>query len=666
MRMKLRRIFPLIVLPVLLALGCSRGDSGGASLNPNAVASYNGGLSLITKDQLKAKFEGLLPCCKERYQGQEGAKTLIKDMALPAVITQAVKQKKINLRENIREEMGDLTAELNVSFLHMKFHEQILNADEKYKDLRESYEYQKKILEGSPLSERYNRLVQLHEKIHHNIAKEVEKVSQDYVRKLRRQVSLTKNFDVLRVKVTAEELKGFYQKHKEGLHGDEYRVPDRVKVQEIKVKIDKTKKDCPECTAEKEEKAREKAESALTELRSGAEFQTVAEKYAGDGPESMEARWIAQGNNGEEFNVAVFSLDVGEVSQVFRKGDFFYIVKALGRQKARIKAYEEIIDQIEREYRWQKGEDYLKENKDRILFTIDGRPYSIGDFIKEYERETPAHQCHHMEKMNEEVQKGKPPQLCDLAHNDFEDQIKLVERMIDRELIVEDTYNQMIHVEHQKEIEFLTMASLYPVFHREEMENLIHITDEMVEEYYQEHKDDYKYPAKAKINILVTKGGDKEEEKKKAFEKARQAYKELKPSFFSFKKGRDFAEVARTYSEDEATASRGGRLEVDIHECRNAVEYMLLHGFHKNIFQLRSEDISDVFEFGGNYYIVQIREMESRKQTAFEEVREQVKRNLMEKEHQKVMVNWEDDLLRSSGFVVYDQALKEVLPEAAT
>jgi hypothetical protein len=40
--------------------------------------------------------------------------------------------------------------------------------------------------------------------------------------------------------------------------------------------------------------------------------------------------------------------------------------------------------------------------------------------------------------------------------------------------------------------------------------------------------------------------------------------------------------------------------------------------------------------------------------------------NLMEKEHHKGMVNWEDDLLRSAGFVVYDQALKEVLSKAAT
>jgi hypothetical protein len=38
----------------------------------------------------------------------------------------------------------------------------------------------------------------------------------------------------------------------------------------------------------------------------------------------------------------------------------------------------------------------------------------------------------------------------------------------------------------------------------------------------------------------------------------------------------------------------------------------------------------------------------------------------MKKEHQKVMAKWEDDLLRSARFVVYDQALKEVLAEAET
>jgi parvulin-like peptidyl-prolyl isomerase len=662
--MKLSWKSPLIALPLLVILGCSRGDSGTTPNNLNAVASFSGGV--ITKEQLKAKFESLLPCCKVRYQGEEGARGLVKEMVLPAVISQAIKQKKIDLRGNIREELGNLTDELNMSFLHMKFHEQILNSNEKYRDLRENYNYQRKVLNGYPLSERFNRLAKLHQKIHHKIDKEVEKVAQDYIRKLRKEASITKNYEVLRVKVTGEELKDFYERHKEGLHGEEYRVPERVRVQEIRIKVNRENEDCPTCTAKNEQKAREKAESVLIELRSGAQFRSVAKKYGGDTHETVKSTWVAKGSNGKAFEEAVFSLEIGEISQVLKKEDAFHIVKILERQPGRFKAYGEIKDQIKKEYEWQKGEDYLKENKDRILFTINAKPYTIADFIKEYTRDTPDHQCHHMEKMDKEVGKGESPQLCDFAHNDFEEQKKLVDRMIDKELITEDTYNQMIQVEYQKEIEFLTMASLYPIFHQEEMEDLIQITDKMVEDYYQKHEEDFLYPANAKISLIVSRGGEKEEEKKRAFEKARMAYKELKPSFFSFKKGDDFAEVARKYSDDKETASRGGRMEVDIYECRNQVEYMLLHGFHKKIFQVKPGDISDIFEFGGDYYIVQMREMESRKQMTFEKVRDEVKKDLVDKEHQKIMVNWEDDLLRSAGFVVYDQTLKEAMAEAST
>jgi parvulin-like peptidyl-prolyl isomerase len=236
-----------------------------------------------------------------------------------------------------------------------------------------------------------------------------------------------------------------------------------------------------------------------------------------------------------------------------------------------------------------------------------------------------------------------------------------VDRMIDKELITEDTYNQMIHVEHQKEIEFVTMASLYPIFHQEEMQDLVQISDEMIKEYYQKEKENYRYPAKAKLNMLVVKGGDAEEDKKKAFEKAQTAYTELKPSFFSFEKQKDFAEVARKYSEDKETASKGGRLDVDVYECRNAIEYMVMHGFHDEIFALEPGDISDIFEFGNDYYIVQIREMESRKQLDLEKVREQVKKDLFAKEHEGVMNNWEDNLLKSAGFVIYNKPLQELL-----
>jgi hypothetical protein len=50
-------------------------------------------------------------------------------------------------------------------------------------------------------------------------------------------------------------------------------------------------------------------------------------------------------------------------------------------------------------------------------------------------------------------------------------------------------------------------------------------------------------------------------------------------------------------------------------------------------------------------------------QLAFEEVREKVKEDLYAGEHQKVMENWEDELLQSAGFVLYDQVFEELPAE---
>jgi hypothetical protein len=50
-------------------------------------------------------------------------------------------------------------------------------------------------------------------------------------------------------------------------------------------------------------------------------------------------------------------------------------------------------------------------------------------------------------------------------------------------------------------------------------------------------------------------------------------------------------------------------------------------------------------------------------QLTFEEVREKVKEDLYAGEHQKVMENWEDELLQTAGFKIYDRILEEMLAE---
>jgi len=53
--------------------------------------------------------------------------------------------------------------------------------------------------------------------------------------------------------------------------------------------------------------------------------------------------------------------------------------------------------------------------------------------------------------------------------------------------------------------------------------------------------------------------------------------------------------------------------------------------------------------------------MENSKKVTFDEIRDRVKQDLMNKEHQKVMENWEDDLLKTANFVVYENPLEEAL-----
>ncbi len=646
-----KRIISYIIFYLLLFSGCSKGDLN--TPDPNVVASFKGGI--ITREHLKTKFDELMPCCKERYKGLEGQKLLLKNMVLPIAISDIIKKKNIDLRQNIREELGNIAGELNMTFLHMKFHEKVLESDEKYRELRETYRLQKRRLEGYPISERFQRLLQLHQKIHPNIAKEVEEIGKNYLQKLRNEASITRNFELLMIKSTEDELKNFYQQHK-----DEYRVPDRVKIEEIRVEFKKGRNDCPNCP--EEEKAKEIIQKALDELKSGAEFKEVAGKYSSN-VQSIEPKWLEKGVNGQEFDDIAFSIEPGEISPIFKSGNSFYIIRVLEKKKGYLKSYEEVRDQIEKEYKWQKGEEFLRENSDRILFSINGKPYTIGDFIKEYEKEIDPHICHHMKYSEMKHGENKKPMLCDFAHNTIEEQKKIINRMIDKELIVEDTFNQMIHVEHQREVELLTMSYLYPIFHEEEMRKMIRITDKMIEDYYRKHQEKYQSPARAKIRMIMIKGGEKKEEKEKAYQKAKEVYKNIKPSIFSFKKGMDFGEAARKYSDDKETASKGGLLDFDVYECRNEVEYMLLHGFHKKIFELKPGDISEIFDFGDDYYIVEIMEMERRKKIPFQEIKEEVKKDLMKEEHQKVMERWEDDLLRSIGYVVYEKPLKEVLEE---
>lgn len=77
--------------------------------------------------------------------------------------------------------------------------------------------------------------------------------------------------------------------------------------------------------------ARESAESAHAQLKTGKAFTEVAQTFS-DGPMGLRGAnlgWFVRGELGPDFDASVFALDVGEISQIIETIFGFHIVKRI-------------------------------------------------------------------------------------------------------------------------------------------------------------------------------------------------------------------------------------------------------------------------------------------------------------------------------------------------
>ena len=86
---------------------------------------------------------------------------------------------------------------------------------------------------------------------------------------------------------------------------------------------------------------------AQDELKKGAVFETLAEKYS-DCPENGgDLGYITRGQMVEEFEDVVFNLGIGQASGIFRTRFGFHIAKLYDRKPPALPPLKEVKDQIE-------------------------------------------------------------------------------------------------------------------------------------------------------------------------------------------------------------------------------------------------------------------------------------------------------------------------------
>lgn len=152
------------------------------------------------------------------------------------------------------------------------------------------------------------------------------------------------------VPVGEQVLRDFYEESK-----DQYTVPEQRRASHILIKIP------PEGDDTAQQAARKKAEAVLKRLQQGESFEKVAKEVSEDSGSARQGGdlgFFGRGVMDPAFEKAAFSLkSVGELSEPILSKFGYHIIKLTGIQPAEIKPFENVRDDLAQRYRQRIAEE---------------------------------------------------------------------------------------------------------------------------------------------------------------------------------------------------------------------------------------------------------------------------------------------------------------------
>jgi len=582
---------------------------------PNVVATYDGGQ--ITVEDVRQHLALLVP--DEKFQGQlqnvAGYQMLVEQMITDEVVRRWAAERKADRDEKFQHAMKHISENMNLDQVHTQMHEKQVGVTEA--DIQAYYNANRQQFGDLTLTQARDQILTTLE------GQREDQFVQDYLNRLKENASITRDFSLLEVPEPAEpELRAYYEANQA-----QYLLPAQAVVDEIRIAV-----------GQDEAAAQEQANKALTRLGSGEEFAAVAGDLS-QTPFSEQGVRIVKGQRDPAYDDVVFKLEENELSNVFRAGDAFYLVQLRAGEPERQQTLDEVRAQIRQAVLAEKEAAWFKENANRTLFTIHGERYTAGEFWQEYQELPPTF------LVNFQGAEGRKA---------------LAERLIERLLLVEDSYDQLLETENKAELEEVRLNVLAQMMEQEEVDDKIQITDEEVQQYYEQHKDQLVEPPQVKIRVIVIQLGQAEDERKRAWDKANEAYQKLAPGLLQT--GADFAEIARQYSEDEVTANQGGEAGW-VREGPDILAELVEHPFHQQILGLAVGEISQPFEWEGVIYIVQVQDRKEGRQLTLEETKDILREELRLKKHDELTVQLSQKLLEQAQVKIYDEVLLSLVKE---
>ena len=184
---------------------------------------------------------------------------------------------------------------------------------------------------------------------------------------------------------------------------------------------------------------------------------------------------------------------------------------------------------------------------------------------------------------------------------------------------------------------------------RYELSNRIKISNRKIEKYYHDNQKDFWEEGRFKVrHILILLKKDTPDNKKM------EKYKYIKDILSEIKKGKDFAEAAKEYSED-VSASAGG-----------VVGYVkkgkMVSEFEEAVFGLKVGEISDVVETEFGFHIIKVDGIDPGRTLPLKDVKGKIQNILTSKKQKSAYDNWMKELKKTAFIEIslFDEPEKNI------
>ncbi len=219
-----------------------------------------------------------------------------------------------------------------------------------------------------------------------------------------------------------------------------------------------------------------------------------------------------------------------------------------------------------------------------------------------------------------------PPQLQMAVARNPQLKEQLLDRWVQLTLMAKEARSKNLQDKPavKKRIQDMTNALLAQEFMRENIEDKVNVTDKEVKAYYEQHKSEFQEPAQVRARHILVKVPANAD--KKAWAEAKKKAEKIRAKAL---KGEDFAKLAKEYSDDPGSKSRGGDLGY-FQKGRMVPE------FEKAAFSLKVGQISKPVKTTFGYHIIKLEDKKPSRQESFKDVQQRIRQQLTREKQRKI------------------------------